>query len=206
MDATEFTDAVREDRKTELSRIGSSKSLYADTRGEMEEDAVLAAAADGFAAAADVFEAWAEDDGAAADFFADAAATERDHYETAVDKLDDHEPGDAPALYAYLADLDEPVARLGGFVGHAAVADKKTDQLVGFYVGQASPQTSQVFREVGDDIDALEGDALDLLEAVCEGDDDWATAREAATGAITAAYDEYFETLEDLGVNPKPVC
>ncbi|MDG5778216.1 rubrerythrin family protein [Haloarculaceae archaeon H-GB2-1] len=206
MDATEFTEAVREDAKTELSRIGSSKSLYADTRGEMEEDAVLAAAADGFAAAADVFESWADDDWAAADFFADAAATERDHYETAAGKLDDHEPGDVPALYDYLAGLDEPVERLGGVVGHAAVADKKTDQLVGFYVGQASPQTSQVFREVGDDIDDQEVRAAELLESVCEGDDDWAAAREAATGAISAAYDEYFETLEDLGVNPKPVC
>ena len=30
--------------------------------------------------------------------------------------------------------------------------------------------------------------------------------REAASGAIQAAYDEYTERLESMGVNPKPVC
>jgi hypothetical protein len=208
MDASEFTDAVRDETKTELSRLGSSKSLYADTGGEMNEERVLTAAADTFGAAADVFEAWAADEHeeAAADCFETAAATERDHYETVLGELDDYEAGDRPALYESLAGREDTIARLGGLVGHAIVLDKKVDQLTGFFVGQASPQTSQVFRSMGDDVEAAEAAAVDALDAVCAGDDDWDAAVAAATSAVEAAYEEYFETLEALGVNPKPVC
>jgi hypothetical protein len=44
-----------------------------------------------------------------------------------------------------------------------------------------------------------------VLDDVCEGDD-WDEAREAADAAVQADYDDYFETLEAMGVNPKPVC
>ncbi|PSQ14952.1 rubrerythrin family protein, partial [Halobacteriales archaeon QS_7_69_60] len=49
--------------------------------------------------------------------------------------------------------------------------------------------------------------ATELLAARCGDDDErWEQAREAASGAIQAAYDEYTERLESMGVNPKPVC
>jgi len=208
MDASDFTDTVRAETKTELSRLGSSKSLYADTGGEMNETSVLTAAADTFGAAADCFETWADDEheATAADRFETAAESERDHYETVLDELGEYDGGDSPALYGTLADYETTVARLGGLVAHAVVLDKRIDQLTGFFVGQASPQTSQVFRSMGDDVGATETAAVETLAAVCDGDDDWDAALDAATGAVEVAYEEYFETLEALGVNPKPVC
>ncbi|MFB6309541.1 MAG: rubrerythrin family protein [Haloarculaceae archaeon] len=203
MDADDLTDAVRDDQKTELSRLGSSKSLYADTRGEMEPDAVRAAAAAREQAASDVFEAWADDaDSDAADLF-DEAATEAADRAGAIDA----EPADwTPAVVEYLDERSGTVARLGGLVGWALADEKNKEQLTGYFTGQADPRTASTFRSAGSDVADLRERAGDLLESICEDESDWADAEEAAVGAVAAAYDEYFETLEDLGVNPKPVC
>ena len=198
MNQSEFTEAVRDANETALSRLGSSKSLYALTEGEMEEDVVLARAADLSYYAAETFDGWADQH----DVFATAADTERDHYETVVGKLDDHDPGESSAIYDTLADLDGIAARLGGLVGWTIVVGETTGQLTGYFTGQADPQTSQVFRGFGDDLDDVRDEALDALAE----DGDWDAAREAADAVVQDAYDEYFETLEDLGVNPKPVC
>lgn len=208
MTSEEFIDAVRDANDTALSRLGSSKSLYADTQGEMETEEVLRAAATAEHHAAETYERWAEDsDGDVADAFAETAAEERDHYETVAGELDDHEPGEVSAIQAYLRDLDGDVERLGGFVGRTLAAEKSKEQTTGFFVGEADPQTARLFREMGDDLDAQLERATDLLEAECGDDDDcWERAQSAAGGAIQAAYDEYTERLESMGVNPKPVC
>jgi hypothetical protein len=201
MSAADLIDAVRDDQQTELSRIGSSKTLYADTRGEMEPDAVHAAAAAREAAASDVLDAWAATaDGATADFFADAAAD-------AADRRGATGPADRDfLLYEMLADLDSTVERLGGFVGWTLVDKKIKEQHTGFFTGQADPQTASTFRSAGDDIEALREDAADLLDDACADDADWDAAEAAALDVVRAAYDDYVETLEDLGVNPKNVC
>jgi hypothetical protein len=205
--ADDFIDAVRGEVNTELSRLGSSKSLYADTRGEMDEGPILQAIADYYHAAADTLDSWAdESDGEAGALFADAAETTREIGETVADEHGDYEQGEPPAAGEYLSGLDGDLARVGGLVGWALVADNKTSQAVGFFVGQASPGTASTFRSLGDEVDDLTGRALDALAALCESEDDRETARDAAVGVIEAAYDEYFETLEELGVNPKPVC
>lgn len=210
-----FLDDVREANRTALSRLGSSKALYADTKGEMEADAVLAAAATAERAAHDTYADWADsEDGAVADAFAETAEEEQSHYDTVVDELgedpqvelDGVDPGDLPAIQAYLRDLDSTVARVGGFAGRTLAAAKSKDQLVGFFVGQADPQTAQTFREMNADLDDQLDRVAGLLEQVCETDDDWQTAHDAASGAIQAAYEEYTERLEGMGVNPKPVC
>ncbi|QLD87712.1 rubrerythrin family protein [Natronomonas salina] len=208
MTAAEFIDAVRDANDTALSRLGSSKSLYADTQGEMEAEEVLRAAATAEHHAAETYEQWAdESDGDVADAFAETAAEERDHYATVAGELDDHDPGELSAIQAYLRDLEGDVERLGGFVGRTLAAEKSKEQTTGFFVGEADPQTARLFREMGDDLDAQLERATDLLEAECGDDDDcWNRAEEAASGAIQAAYDEYTERLESMGVNPKPVC
>ena len=208
MNPEEFTDAVRGDNETALSRLGSSKSLYADTMGEMEAEEVLAAAATAEHHAAETYERWAEEaSGAFADAFAETAAEERDHYETVAGELDDHDPGDVPAVQEYLRGLDGDVERVGGFVGRTLAAEKSKEQLTGFFVGEADPQTASLFRGMGDDLEAQLERATDLLASECGDDEDcWERAREAAGGAIQAAYDEYTERLESMGVNPKPVC
>ncbi|UPV75961.1 rubrerythrin family protein [Halorussus limi] len=210
MNPEEFLDTVRDDNETALSRLGSSKSLYAETEGEMEPETVFRAAAEAEYAASETFQQWADDGNAAEavrETFADFAEQERDHYEQVVGKLDgDHEPSEVPAIHEYLRGLDGDAARVGGFLGRTLASEKSKEQMVGFFVGQADPQTAQLFRDLGDDLDGQLERGRELLESVCESDEDWDAALEAAAGAIQAAYEEYTETLEGMGVNPKPVC
>ena len=212
MTPEEFTDAVRDANDTALSRLGSSKALYADTAGEMEAEEVLTAAATAEHHAAETYAAWADDaeadgDDELAAAFATTAEEERDHYETVAGELDAHEPGETPAVQAYLRGLDGDVERLGGFIGRTLAAEKSKEQVTGFFVGDADPQTARLFRDMGDDLDAQLERATELLTARCGDDSErWEQAREAASGAIQAAYDEYTERLESMGVNPKPVC
>jgi len=207
MNVEEFLDTVRAETKTELSRLGSSKSLYADTEGEMDEGPVLTAVADNLHHATATFETWADEASApAADLFADLADTTGEQYETVASEHGDHEPGEVPAVVEALQGLETTPERVGGAVGWALVVENKIGQAVGFFVGQASPQTASTFREVRGGVeDAIDAGAETLPE-VCDGDDDWDQGQAAAVGAIEAAYEEYFETLEALGVNPKPVC
>lgn len=213
LDPDEFVETVEEENKTPLSRLGSSKALYADTQGEMETDEVLRAAATAEYAAKETFELWAENEsGDATDVYRESAAEEQDHYETVVGALDGHDfdsdsdMGDLPAIQAYLRDLDDTITRAGGFVGRTLAAEKSKEQMTAFFVGEADPQTSQLFRGMGDDLDAQLERSLALLETHCESDDDRERALESASGAIQTAYEEYTERLEDMGVNPKPVC
>ena len=201
MTADDLIDAVSDDQQTELSRLGSSKTLYADTRGEMEPEAIHAAAAAREAAAADTFAAWADDEGhdGAADLFADAAAD-------ASDRVGDTEPADrAFHMHETLDQFDTTIERLGGLVGWTLLDKKVKEQLTGFFTGQADPQTASTYRSAGSEVEELRADAADLLDESCDGDD-WDVAEGAAIEVVTAAYDDYVETLESLGVNPKDVC
>ena len=210
MNADEFLQTVRDDNETALSRLGSSKALYAETEGEMEPEVVFAAAANAEHAASETFQGWADDEDAAEsvrDAFADFAEQERDHYEQVVGKLDaEHEPSDVPAVHEYLRGIEDDAGRVGGFLGRTVASEKSKEQLVGFFVGKADPQTAQLFRDLGEDLDGQLERGRELLAAVCESDGDYERALDAASGAIQAAYDEYTETLEGMGVNPKPVC
>ncbi|MCO8242688.1 MULTISPECIES: rubrerythrin family protein [unclassified Haladaptatus] len=208
MNSEEFLDAVRKENETALSRLGSSKSLYAATGGEMEPDEVFDAAADSEYAAAQTFGGWADDEGDedASELFAGIAEVENGHYERVSGKVDDHEPNETPALHEYLRGLDDTIERLGGFVGRTLASEKSKKQLTGFFTGKADPKTAQLFRDLNGDLDEQLNDTLTLLDERCDSDEDWETAKEAAKDAITAAYDEYTESLESMGVNPKPVC
>jgi hypothetical protein len=86
------------------------------------------------------------------------------------------------------------------------VAGARLDQTVGFFVGDADPQSAQAMRDLRADVDTEREDAVALLDAVCADADDWAHATEAASGVVGAAYDDYVERLEAMGVKPKNVC
>ena len=208
MTPEEFVDAVRTENETALSRLGSSKSLYADTRGEMNAEDVLAAAATAEHHAAETYDEWAgAESGEVSEAFAEAAREERTHYETVAGELDTHEPEDAPAVQAYLRGLDGTAERLGGFVGRTIAAEKSKEQVTGFFVGDADPRTAALFRGMGEDLDSQMKRTKSLLAAECVDDEArWDRALQAANGAIEAAYDEYTEALESMGVDPKPVC
>jgi len=208
---SEFVDDVRTDNKTALSRLGSSKALYAETDGDIEADTVLRAAAIAEDTARETFEQWADDEAneAAAGLFADLADQEADHYETVAGKLDDApDAGDAdlPAIQSTLRGFESTVERVGGLVGRCLVAKKSKEQYTGYFVGDADPRTASVFRGLGGDVEDQLDRAAELIESVCETAEDVDRAREAAGEAIQAAYDEYTDSLESMGVNPKPVC
>ncbi|WP_339105162.1 rubrerythrin family protein [Haloterrigena salinisoli] len=209
-DSEAFIEAVEENNQTALSRLGSSKSLYADTDGDIDTEPVLRATADAEHAAWQTFLEWAEseDHEAAREAFEATADEEEGHYETVLDHLgdDEYEPREVPALHEYLRGLESTVERVGAFVGRILASQRSKDQVVGYFVGDADPQTASVFREFGDDLDEQLERAAELLEDVCEDEDDRERAHEAADGAIQAAYDEYVESLEAMGANPKPVC
>ena len=145
--------------------------------------------------------------GEAAAVFRATAEEERDHYEQVAAKLDDHEPSDElSAMQASLRDLDDTVSRLGGLVGRTLAAEKSKEQTTGFFVGQAKPRVASLVRELSGDLDGQLDRATDLLAEECADEADWDRALAAATDAIQAAYGEYTERLESMGVNPKPVC
>jgi len=211
MSADDFADGVRDRNETALSRLGSSKSLYADTEGEMEAEAVLRAAATAEHHAAETYRGWANDaaDDRAREAWATTAAEEEAHHEQVTARLDgDHDPGEesTPAIQAYLRGLSDPVERVGAFVGRTVAADRSKEQLTGFFVGQADPQTADAVRDMRSDLDAQLERGLELLDALCEDEGDWERAAAAADEAVQTAYEEYTETLEKMGINPKPVC
>ena len=200
MDSAELLDTIEQEVQTELSRLGSSKSLYADTEGDMDAGPVLRAAADNAATAIETFEGW---DGAV---FTDAAEHLRVHYGELVDELGDHEAGEPSAAVTALAEADGEIEQLGATVGWTLVTERKSTQSSGYFTGQAQPGTASTFRSFGDDYDAIREAALDALDDACDSEEEYKQAQDAATTVIEAAYDEYFETLESLGMNPKPVC
>ncbi|MCU4925800.1 rubrerythrin family protein [Halobacteria archaeon AArc-dxtr1] len=199
---------VREDNRTPLSRLGSSKSLYATTGGEIETAPVLQATADAEYAAWQTFDGWAEEasEEAVREAFDRIAEQERGHYQTVGERLDDYEPDRVPALHEYLRDLESTVERVGGLVGRILASERSKDQVVGYFVGNADPTTASLFREFGEDLDEQLELTEELLGTVCDDAQDRERAVEAATGAIEAAYGEYVANLEELGANPKPVC
>ena len=207
MDANACIQTIRETNETELSRLGSSKSLFADTGGEMESTAVLEAAATAEYHAAATYDSWAETEtGTVAEAFATTAAEERSHYERVTAELDAHEPGPVPPIQSSLRDHEETIERLGGFIGRTLAAEGSKTQITGFFVGNADPQTASLFREMGDDLDAQLARARSCLDEVCDDDAAYERAVEAASAAIEVAYETYTDQLESLGVNPKPVC
>lgn len=197
MTGATLLDTLEEEYETELSRLGSSKALYALTGGEMETEAVRAGLADRSAAAADTVDGWT--DGDHAEVFQAVAEMAREHAERIAGTaatIDESTP-----IEATLRGLDDADPRLGGLLAWLLVTDRTLAQAVGFFVGNADPQTADVFRDLRDDVDArLEA----VLEQLDDADED--VAGTAASAVVEAAYGHYVETLEGLGVKVKPVC
>lgn len=208
MNGQTFLDELRDEHETELSRLGSSKAVYALTDGEMEGDAVRAGAARELHAVAPVLERWAdsaEDD--AAELFAEVATFAAD----TADELDAEAavPGGAEVTHATaeaLGALDDEHSRTAGLAAALLVLGKLSEQLVGFFVGDADRAGAQEFREIRDGLQEHRDDAALLLSTLCTDESDWTTVHEAAAGVVDGAYDWYVGTLEAMGVEPKNVC
>ncbi|WP_435196072.1 hypothetical protein [Natronomonas sp. EA1] len=209
MDGANVLEAVRASKQVELQRLGSGKALVAETEATLNREEVLAAAARAEARAAATFEAWAddEDDDTAREAFEQVAATERDHYTRVVGILGADIEAEAGPLHDHLRGLSGTPERVGaGLIGRALAADGTLLQTVNFFVNNAKESTADVFRELRADTEEIVALGVETLDAVCESDDDYDRAREAAEETIALIYEEYAATLEGLGLDPKPTC
>ncbi|MFB6135648.1 MAG: rubrerythrin family protein [Halobacteriaceae archaeon] len=205
---TGFVEAVAGSVEVELERLGSQKSLLALTRADLSPEAVLTVAAASERAARETFAAWADDeaDPDAAAAFADLAAREADHYERVVAELDGGEPppSDPDPMQARLRECEATAERLGGLAGRTLVADRTLLQVVNFFVNEADERRADLFRELRAETEP----ALDVATDHLEGRDEASRerARAAAVDVVRAAYGEYADALEGMGVDPRPVC
>lgn len=210
MNADEFLATVRQSMRTELDRLGSEKALVAATDAILEAEAVLSAVAGAEARAAETFETWADDesDERARAAFADVADREQDRYDRVVAAMDgepDTSGGDP--VHDHLRRLDGSIERVAaGMVGRPLVASRTYLQVVNFFINEGDNANTERFRELRAETDDIVSDGAALLEDRCESDDDWDRAREAAEETIAVAYREFANTLEGMGLDPKPVC
>ncbi|PSP61853.1 rubrerythrin family protein [Halobacteriales archaeon QH_8_64_26] len=207
MTPEQFVESIETDNATALSRLGSSKGLYADTGGTMERAAVLRAAATGEFHARETFEKWADDEtnDDAREAFAETAREEGEHYGLIAGELEgEHDPGETPAIQESLRTQSDTTGRAGAFLGRTMVADRSADQATAFFVGEADTEGADLLREVGDDTEAQLERAQDLLGEVCTEPADWERASAAASDAIGAAHEEYTDSLDEMGESPEP--
>lgn len=210
MNGEQLVSEVREARATELDRLGSEKAVIAATEATLETDAVVGAAARLLDGARAVFEGWEDggDGNSAATAFADAAGTLAE----CRDALLEHgegatADGDPPHVVDYLDGLERTPERIaGGLVAYPLVAERQFLQVINFFVNEGERGGADAAREVRAALQSMPDDAAGVLDDACDGDADWVAARQAAEDAVGVAYDEYAETLEGMGLDPKPVC
>jgi hypothetical protein len=210
MDAADLRDAVETGKTTELDRLGSSKLLLALTDAELDRGSVLRAAAESELAARETFSTWADDEthDAAADLFADIVDQEQRHYERVVDLLGEavEPPGSGP-MHGYLRGREATVERLaGGLLGRTLVSDRTHLQVVSFFVNEADEAAADVFRDLRTETREAQDRGLELLDSVCETEEDWETAEAVAGYVVQLAYDDFADVLAGMGVDPKPIC
>ncbi|KAA9406190.1 transcription antitermination protein [Haloarcula sp. CBA1131] len=200
MDAGATIDAVRDQTETERDRLGSDKMLIAATDATLETEAVLTAAATRESGLADILGRWADesDSDVATQFGAAAeAAAER------ADRID-ADAGDPDGFIDHLETVSGTARRVGaGLVAAPLLADRFYLQVVSFFINEADEQRADTFREIRGEASALD-DGEAALGHLSESERE--TAAAAATEAIEAAYDDYAETLEAMGLDPKPIC
>ncbi|WP_311172766.1 rubrerythrin family protein [Halobellus ordinarius] len=210
MDTADLRSAVETAKETELDRLSSSKLLLALTDAELDRESVLRAAAASELAARETFSTWADDEehDAAADLFADVADQEQRHYERVADLLGEEiEPPGSGPMHGYLRERAGTVDRLaGGLLGRTLVSDRTHLQVVSFFVNEADEAAADVFRELRTETREAQDRGLDLLDTVCETEEDWETAEAVASYVIQLAYDDYTDVLVGMGVDPKPIC
>ncbi|MFC4549020.1 MULTISPECIES: rubrerythrin family protein [Halorussus] len=214
MEPASFVDAVREAKATELDRLGSQQSVVALTDADLTTEAVLGALARSEAAARETFSGWAETeaDEEAREAFASLARTEGDHYDRVVAELDgedrdlDESPGEVDPMHEHLRGLSTTVERAAGLVGRSLVGDRAQVQVVNFFVNEADERRADVVRELRAETRQAAEEGAKLLATRCDGEDDWERARDVAEQTVRVAYDDYAETLEGMGLDPKPLC
>jgi len=210
MDASSLRDAVEAQKRTELDRLGSSKYLVALTDADLSESTILRAVAESEFLARETFAALAADetDDRAREAFETVADQEGEHYARVCERLGERpEPDHAGGVHAYLREREDTAARVGGaLVGRPLVSLRAHTQVVGFYVNEADEAGANLFRDLKTETGAELDLGVDVLGDACGTDEDLDRAQATAAYVVQLAYDEYADSLTELGVNPKSVC
>lgn len=208
MEGSDVIDTIEEEFETELSRLGSSKALYAISRGEMDTDVVLGVLSARAVETASILEEWSTDEeaGEASELF-DSIAQEIRAYAGELEAMASNgDDAGSTAFHDYLTAVDSTPGRLGAFVGWLFVSDQSYLQGVGFFVGSQQGDAADLLRDARSDIEAFEERTVAVIDGVCTSDDAYNEVVEAASGLVEAAYDEYVESLESMGIDVKPIC
>ncbi|KTG10227.1 rubrerythrin family protein [Haloprofundus marisrubri] len=217
MDATEFRETVEASKRTELDRLGSSQLLVALTDAELDAKSVLGVAAGSEAAAYGTFSSWADDEDheTAREVFETVADQEAEHYERVVaamesgpdENVEAANAADPGPMHGYLRGRDDTVSRVaGGMVARSLVSLRTHTQIIGFFVNQADEKRANLFRELKSETQETLGRGLELLDELCDSEEEWERAQSTAEYVIQLAYDDYADALGELGLNPKSVC
>ncbi|MFB6136961.1 MAG: rubrerythrin family protein [Halobacteriaceae archaeon] len=212
--AASYVDAVADAAATELDRLGSSQYLVAVTGAALEPPQVLAAVVEERYHGWQTFDRWADDtaDERAAQSFVAAAERERQARGKLSAELQSfgvtHSPSAEPgAMQAYLRTVEGPVERVAaGLVGSLLVTDRTLLQYVSFFVNEGDERRADILRTAREEIARGREMGDWLLAEGLDADVSEGRVVEAATPAIEAAYGEYVERLDDLGLDPRPVC
>lgn len=209
MDSDAFLAEIESEMETALDRLASSKSLIALTDASLDRGPVLAVAAGREQAAVEAYEVWADSaDDPARSTFEDVAARHRENLESILDLHEESIEPDASTdpMHAALTDVEDDLGRAAMLVGRSLVEERVAKQYVGFFINDADRVAADAFRTVRESMNASRDDGLELLSTLCGSDDDWSHAVDMTVETIQDAYDQYVDTLEGMGVNPKPVC
>ena len=211
MDGDTFRESVEASKRTELDRLGSSKLLIALTGARIEREGVLEVAAHSEHAARETFRQWADNeshDAARAAFEAIAEQEDR-HLDRVLAALDDAEVdlADGGPMHAYLRGREETVERVAsGMVGRPLVSVRAHTQIIGFFINEADEMTADLFRDLKAETAAVIEDGCALLDECCTSESDWERAEMVAEYVIQVAYDDYADSLTELGVGVKDIC
>jgi len=209
MNAQTFVDDVREDNRTALDRLASEKALLAVTGADISSEGILGTVASSLAGLQTTVEEWAAEstDPATRDLFEGTAASLEAQHERTVGELDGDPGGNPPVPIPTVGTFEDPVERVGAaFVGHGLVFDGVLLQAVSFFVNEAETRRADLMRDLRSAASDRVDDGASTLDSLCAGDTEWSRAESAVTQVIDAAYDDYAETLDRMGIDPKPVC
>lgn len=201
-----LVDRVRGDARVELDRLGSDKALLAATDADLATDRVLRTVAARLTALSTAIDEWAgEADGEAAETFRRIGEDVDRHAGRLREELDDGAVSAETDLQGRLTALDGDVEAAGGVVGQSLVLDRTLLQVINFFINEADDRRADLARDVRESANSWAEDAGSFLENV-GADEKRKRAAGTAVNVIEAAYADYVETLEDMGIDPKPVC
>ncbi|WP_254536893.1 rubrerythrin family protein [Halomarina litorea] len=209
MNEEEFTATVREECAQELDRLGSEKALVATTAAQLEDDRVLESAAQAEQRAIETFEQWSttEANTEAQTTFERILGQEQDHYDRIAEHLETVSEADEDELHEYLRGLDDAIERVAaGVVARGMVSSRSLLQTINYFVNESDEATADLFRDIRAETDEQVESGARLLADLCAEDAQWERAQTAAVQTIQLAYEEYAESLEGMGIDPKPVC